>query len=265
MLNPNDIKGRILVSRHHTERTRNAKFIFVLVGACLELIHIGHGEHDIVQGQIHKKSLLKTDPNRVIEDCRPDIVYHCLLQLQESALNKLGLISVYVQTQTNELISVSPIWKLPESFSDFKDVIACLLINRVVYDTSGKNVLLSIVKNDLSLYFAPDTVKIGFEYDEKNTDLKQLLSDNLSVLEESDDPTLLSCMSNIHHKLFCKFKKNTKPLAFFIGCIAKGKYTDYIQNDITEYKISLGDYHLSAAECCNQIIYHLETILFSIK
>ncbi|MHC1598308.1 MAG: 16S rRNA methyltransferase [Candidatus Methanofastidiosia archaeon] len=50
---------------------------------------------------------------------RPDIVHICLLCAMESPLNKKGELEVYVHTRNDEVIYMSPLWKVPKSYHRF--------------------------------------------------------------------------------------------------------------------------------------------------
>lgn len=61
----------------------------------------------LVTPSTHKKYItntLKMD----IATFRPDILHRCLLSLQDSPLNKAGLLRVYVHTLDNVLIEIDP-------------------------------------------------------------------------------------------------------------------------------------------------------------
>ena len=65
----------------------------------------------LVTPSTHKKYIatkLKMD----IATFRPDIVHRCLLTLQDSPLNKAGLLKVYIHTMDNVLIELDPSCKV---------------------------------------------------------------------------------------------------------------------------------------------------------
>ena len=43
-----------------------------------------------------------------LEDYRPDVTHQSILALMDSPLNKAGLLQIYIRTQKNALIEVSP-------------------------------------------------------------------------------------------------------------------------------------------------------------
>ena len=55
----------------------------------------------------HKK-YITTKLKKEIAVFRPDIVHRCLLALQDSPLNKAGLLQVYIHTMDNVLIEIDP-------------------------------------------------------------------------------------------------------------------------------------------------------------
>lgn len=58
---------------------------------------------------------------------RPDIVHQSLLTLMDSPLNKAGFLQVYLHTDQNTLIRISPNTKIPRTFRRFSSLIAQLL------------------------------------------------------------------------------------------------------------------------------------------
>lgn len=61
----------------------------------------------LVTPETHKKYITEK-LKKEISLFRPDIAHRCLLSLQDSPLNKAGLLRVYVHTMDNVLIEIDP-------------------------------------------------------------------------------------------------------------------------------------------------------------
>lgn len=92
------------------------KVIIVLVRSSLETVKTKTG-YELVTADTHRSLLtkMKKDP----ADFRPDITHQCLLTLLDSPLNKSGHLQVFIQTESNVLIEVSPHTRIPRTFKRF--------------------------------------------------------------------------------------------------------------------------------------------------
>lgn len=107
-----------------TQISNKKKVVVVLTNASLETIKTKHGI-ELVTGDTHAIHLKKINKNPA--DYRPDIVHQALLQLLDSPLNKAGHLEVFVQTNQNVLIQISPHVRLPRTFKRFAGLMVQLL------------------------------------------------------------------------------------------------------------------------------------------
>ena len=100
-------------------------YIFVLEKATLETAKIGKG-YQILNCDDHANFLRRHGKEPA--DFRPDIVHQELLAILDSPLNKAGRVNaVYVHTQKNVLIKVSPQTRIPRTFKRFCGLMVQLL------------------------------------------------------------------------------------------------------------------------------------------
>lgn len=120
----------------------------------------------LVTPETHKKYItqkLKKD----ISDFRPDIVHRCLLMLQDSPLNKAGLLKVFIHTIDNVLIEVDPSLKVisshqvPRTETLFYALMAQILEKLKVRAVNSSKTLLKIVKNPITDHLPQDCLRVG--------------------------------------------------------------------------------------------------------
>lgn len=114
----------------------------------------------------HKKYIaekLKMD----IAVFRPDILHRCLLSLQDSPLNKAGLLRVYVHTLDNVLIEFDPACRvacadqIPRTETKFYALMAQVLEKLRVRAVNSSKTLIKVVKNPVTDHLPPDSLKVG--------------------------------------------------------------------------------------------------------
>lgn len=121
MVTLSQIEGYIHVPANRNLRNRGRKLVVVLSGACIELVHTGHGHHELLNGAKHRKLMTKLGRSaEEIEDARPDIVFQCLTLLLNAPINRQGLLLIYIQTKNNCLIEVSPCLEPPPTYVEFE-------------------------------------------------------------------------------------------------------------------------------------------------
>lgn len=124
------------------------KVIIVLEQACLETIKSKHGNYELLNCDdhlaVHKK--LERDP----ADSRPDIAHQCLLTLQDSPLNKAGLLQVYMRTAQGVLIEVSPHVRIPRTYKRFAGLMVQLLQKLRIRAAESSETLLKVIKNPVT-------------------------------------------------------------------------------------------------------------------
>ena len=72
---------------------------------------------ELLNAEDHKSQLTKH--KRDVSSARPDITHQSLMMLLDSPLNRAGLLQVYIHTQRNVLIEVSPHLRIPRTFKRF--------------------------------------------------------------------------------------------------------------------------------------------------
>ena len=80
------------------------------------LIQVGR-KFELVNAEDHKGQLTKY--KRDVSSARPDITHQCLMMLLDSPLNRAGMLQIYIHTQRNVLIEVSPHLRIPRTFKRF--------------------------------------------------------------------------------------------------------------------------------------------------
>ena len=101
------------------------RVIIVLDKACLEPVKSKSGKFELLNCDdhlaLHKR--LGKDP----ADSRPDIAHQCLLSLLDSPLNKAGLLTVILRTETGVLVEIDPSIRIPRTFKRFAGLMVQLL------------------------------------------------------------------------------------------------------------------------------------------
>lgn len=120
----------------------------------------------LVTPSTHKKYIaekLKMD----IATFRPDILHRCLLSLQDSPLNKAGLMRVYVHTMDNVLIEFDPSCRvnqddeIPRTEAKFYALMGQVLEKLRVRAVNSSKTLIKVVKNPVTDHFPPDSIKVN--------------------------------------------------------------------------------------------------------
>lgn len=166
----------------------------------------------------------KRDRKGKIQD-RPDIVHQCLLTLLDSPLNKTGKLRIYVHTTNNVLIEVNPAARLPRTSNRFNGLMSQLLANLKIKSTTGET-LLRIIRNPVSIYLPPNTVKVSLSKEGVKMDKNEIL------------------------------KRKGRGYTFFINAIASGEDPS---GDVDVW-MKVSDFGLSAALCCAKVCNIFEEI-----
>lgn len=117
----------------------------VIAEAELEPAPVGIKGHPSFKRGDRKKGIILLDSNfhhsamKGLKDAyrrgRPDIVHVCLLNALDSPLNKEGGLEVYVHTRNDQVIEMSPSWRVPRSYNRFVGLIEDLFEKReIVHD-----------------------------------------------------------------------------------------------------------------------------------
>ncbi len=122
----------------------------MLEGANLQAVRL-RGKESLVSADEHR-SYITQRLGESLTHHRPDIVHQCLLTLQDSPLNKLGQVRVYIHTRLNQVIEVNPATRIPRTYARFAPLFAQLLTRLKVRAEESSQVLLRVVKGPVSRY-----------------------------------------------------------------------------------------------------------------
>ena len=141
-----------------TSSNSKAKVIVVLVKAALWTIKTKNG-YELASADTHANLLLrlKRDP----AECRPDILHHSLLTLLDSPLNKAGLLQIYVQTESGQLIDVHRTCRLPRTYKRFAGLMVQLLHKLKIRSADSSQYLLRMIRNPVTDHLPVNALKIG--------------------------------------------------------------------------------------------------------
>ncbi|XP_002735042.1 ribosomal RNA small subunit methyltransferase NEP1-like [Saccoglossus kowalevskii] len=182
-------------------------YLIVKVGKSFELLSCDR----------HKSFMrkFKKDPAKY----RPDITHQCLLMLFDSPLNRAGLLQVYLHTENNVLIQISPQTRIPRTFDRFSGLMVQLLHKLSIHAADGPHKLMKVIKNPVTDHLPTGCKKLCMSFS-----ADQCVAPSKLVLQD-------------------------KPIVVVIGAMAHGK----IDVDYTEEDISISNYPLSAALTCTKI------------
>ena len=156
----------------HDELKHRKRLIVILEGAALETIKFHGKSFELLSSDKHANYLRKN--NRDPSEARPDILHQCLLMLQDSPLNRAGLLQIFIHTAKNILIQVHPSCRIPRTFDRFKGIMVQLLhknsIQAVVEDLKDKGdlkragagdiKLLKVIKNPVTDYLPTGCTRV---------------------------------------------------------------------------------------------------------
>jgi rRNA small subunit pseudouridine methyltransferase Nep1 len=206
-----------------SEKQKGRRLIVILERACLETVKTRKG-FELLNADdhlgIHRK--LKRDP----KDSRPDITHQLLLTLLDSPLNKAGLLQVYIRSELNVMIEVSPQIRIPRTFKRFAGLMVQLLHKMRIRASTSSQTLLKVVKSSVDGIIPPGARVIG-------TSMKGQLIDPHDLVPALPDD---------------------KPLVFVFGAMAQG----FIEPDYAQEMYSFSNYALSAATAVNRTLAAFE-------
>ena len=79
----------------------------------------------------------------------------------DSPLNKAGLLQVYIHTESNALIKISPSTRIPRTFKRFSSLFALLLTKLKIRAVENSETLLKVIKNPVTNYFPANCLKVA--------------------------------------------------------------------------------------------------------
>ena len=173
-----------------------------------------------------------------------------MLTLLDSPLNKAGLLQVYIHTAKGVLIEVNPHVRIPRTFKRFSGLMVQLLHKLAIRGANGPEKLLRVVKNPVTDYLPPGTVKLTLSGDAPTVRLSQYLP---SVLKSyGQGKTFFLCSSK--HVSYRRCSLDNAPaqnVAVFVGAMARGR--DDFADQFVDEKISISEYALSASVACGKV------------
>ncbi|TRM69874.1 Alpha/beta knot methyltransferase [Schizophyllum amplum] len=230
--------------------SQQRRLFVILEQACLEAYRIsapkpagpnargrgGEVKYTLLNCDDHQGILAKT--GRDIADARPDITHQCLLTLLDSPLNKAGLLQVYIHTAKGVLIEVNPHVRIPRTFKRFSGLMVQLLHKLAIRGANGPEKLLRVVKNPVTEYLPPGTVKLTLSGDAPTVRLSQYLPQVIKAYGQDKTPA--------------------QNVAVFVGAMARGR--DDFADQYVDEKISISEYALSASVACGKFCCALEEL-----
>ncbi|XP_041456732.1 ribosomal RNA small subunit methyltransferase NEP1-like isoform X1 [Lytechinus variegatus] len=207
-------KQKIIKTIH--DKKQKKRLIVVLEKSSLETIKTSKG-YELMNCDHHKHLMKKH--KREPSDCRPDITHQCLLMLFDSPLNRAGLLQVFIHTQRNVLIQISPQTRIPRTFDRFCGLMVQLLHKLSIHAADGPQKLLKVIKNPITDHLPVGCRKIC---------------------------TSFSAEKCVHPR---ELAESDEPVVIVIGAMAHGK----VEPDYTEGDVAISQYPLSAALTCAKI------------
>eukprot|EP00808_Paulinella_micropora_P019210 g34403.t1 len=204
---------------HKTKRV-----IVVLEKAGLETVKTKKG-YELVSADTHASILKKY--KKTASQYRPDIVHQCLLTLLDSPLNKAGHLQVYIHTDQNVLIEVSPHLRIPRTYKRFAGLMVQLLHKLKIRASNGPQVLMKVIRNPITDHLPAGAPKIAL----------------------SGEGELLNVRTQV-----CPTLPENLPVVFMCGSHAHGDE----EVDWTERKISISKYPLSASVALSRLTHSFE-------
>ncbi|KAF2196386.1 nucleolar essential protein 1 [Delitschia confertaspora ATCC 74209] len=214
------------------------RLIVVLCNATLETYKASVGSGRGPGGREDKYNLLNSDDHigvmrkmgRDISEARPDITHQCLLTLLDSPVNKAGKLQIYIQTNKNVLIEVSPTVRIPRTFKRFAGLMVQLLHRHQIRSTTSQEKLIQVIKNPITDHLPPNCRKVTLSFEAEVVRVR----DYMQGLNKDES------------------------IAVFIGAMAKGNddFADHLKDD----SISISNFNLSASVACSKFCHAAEDV-----
>ena len=212
----------------------NQPVIVLLDQATLETVK-RNNMYELLNCDDHRelvKRKLRKDPNSY----RPDILHQELLALQDSPLNKAGLLKIYVATQKKVLIDIHPSTRIPRTYKRFAGLMVQLLHKMKIKAGQDHTTLLKVIKNPFSQYLPAGTRCYGM----------------------SCQGTLYSPINLASALLPEDYEnKRTPPTCFVVGAMSTG-HVQLEDHPYMEKMISVSEYPLSGAAALSRIVTGIE-------
>ncbi|XP_065827438.1 ribosomal RNA small subunit methyltransferase NEP1-like [Oscarella lobularis] len=200
-----------------TTKASDKRLIVVLENCSLETVKCGK-KFELLNCDDHKSILRRN--GRDLSSARPDITHQCLLMLLDSPLNRAGHLQVFLHTERNVLIEISPHTRIPRTFPRFCGLMVQLLHKLSIRAADGPKKLLKVIKNPVTDHFPTGCKKICTSFQaEKCVKMREYAAE----IEE--------------------------PIVFVVGAMAHGR----VSVDYTEDDVAISEYPLSAALTCTKL------------
>jgi len=222
-------------SKTKEQRKHAKRLIIILEGAPLETIKIRGKSFELLTSDKHKHYLNKH--KKPMHEARPDILHQCLLNLQDSPLNRAGLLQVYIHTSKNILIQVHPSCRVPRTFDRFAGLMVQLL---------HKNSISAVMEN---IKDKGDLKRAGGDIKLLKV-IKNPVTDYLPVGCTKICSSLGGAGPMRTSKMVKDYYRKGEAFCVVVGAIAKGS----VKEDYCEETISFSNYPMSAATTCGKIL-----------
>lgn len=188
---------------------------------------------------------------------RPDVVHQCLLHLQDSALNRAGMLQVFLRTKKGVCIAVDPRLRVPRSMRIFEKMMVSLLYKMKIRAVTGYLSLLRIVKNPITDHIPTNTVFYRVEKDGELVDpfaFAQTLTSTVASPSSSSSNNA-DAYEALHQK---QEQQRFSPFAFVIGGMSKGDVdVEYAAPGLAR-SLRVEDRGMSAAAVCSVLLHAFE-------
>lgn len=208
--------------------------IILLDQATLETVKNKRGVYELLNCDDHRelcRRKLRKDPN----EYRPDILHQELLALQDSPLNKAGLLKIYIATKKKVLIDLHPATRIPRTYKRFAGLMVQLLHKMKIKAGTDHTTLLKVIKNPFSQYLPAGTRCFGM----------------------SCQGTLYSPINLASTLMPQDYASAKAPTCFVVGAMSTG-HVQLEDHPYMEKMISVSEYPLSGAAALSRIASGIE-------
>lgn len=157
-------------------------------------------------------------------DSRLNKTYQALRLLLGSPLSKSNKLRVYIHTTDNVLVDFSYLMQMPEDITGFNETMLFLL-KRLIIKAENGTTLAKVVKNPVSNYLPPNSIKVGLS----SRGIRLPKDDLSSHVQEG--------------------------YVFFISILPGKEYKD------VEFEMKVSDFELSIDNCCTKLASIFEDVL----
>lgn len=269
----------VRLPRSAEEKEQWKRVIIILEHCPLQTIQTDKGFELLSDRHRSYHAKRKQDP----ADWRPDVVHQCLLHLQDSALNRAGMLEVFIRTQKQVCIAVDPRLRVPRNMRLFEKMMVSLLFKLKVRASTGYLSLLRVVKNPITDHIPPHTRLYRVEKDgdaiepfsfcstcgyasdvTEERRVNQTLFSSRRRLTSSTSGALVEVSAPAGSAAFAAAQRKAaerrqfQPFAFIIGGMARGDVTvDYARPGEVQ-SIRIGDRGKSAATVISSLLHGFE-------